>query len=350
MSGIFSFRPSIEELTKEYSSIHPSSRIFAKILSEMVIGLVGYREEGSNIAPLIFFTTDLKTLLVSLKGNDCVEISEGPFHPKTSLSILKKCGPLSQNQEWAIYVVLASNRLRYGVFRTDRFPLHESSFQRLKYFTPQNVPIVGLQKIGIYNVEIRSGAGHHHYIDPSGRAAHSQSPSYMIHQWVTSLTSSAPVILKKKMSAFYRRIAVDVLSSPHGALIAVVPDQASLPGFLSDGVMLSGGSGLASAMHSYIKHRSEATALSLTARSNLIRKMIAMDGVTVFNSCGDVLAYNCFVGNMHESHQGAFILGGARKRAFEILMSRIDRELDFALYQSQDGYGQSRIAKRIKET
>jgi hypothetical protein len=349
MSGVLSFRPLIEELAKEYGDIHPNANVFARVLSEMVIGLAGYQEEGAKVTPLIFFTTDLKTLLISLKGNDAIEIGEGPLFPRTSLSILKTCGPLSQNQEWAIYVLLGSTHMRYGVFRTDRFPLHESSFQRLKNFNDQGTPIIGLQKIGAYNVEIRSAAGQHHYIDPSGLVALSQNPSNMIQQWVTSLTTHVPPNLKKKMAAFHRRIAVDVLSSSHGALVAVIPSRCNFPELLSDGVSLPKGSGLIDAMQKYLKERSEAAALSLTARSNLIRKMIAMDGVTVFDTSGDVLAYNCFVRNLHPYSQKQIILGGARKRAFEILTSRMDQEIDFALYQSQDGFGQSRISKRVRE-
>lgn len=350
MSGVVSFRPMIENLAKEYAGIHSKEMIFSKVLSEMVIGLAGYQEEGSKIVPLVFFATSLKSLLVSLKGNDAIEIGEGSLHPNTSLSILKTCGPLSQNQEWAIYVLLEPTKMRYGVFRTDRFPLHESSFQRLKNLSDQGIPIIGLQKIGAYNVEIRSGAGQHHYIDPSGLVALSQNPSNMIQQWVTALTSSVQPDLKKKMCAFYRRIAVDVLSSSHGALIAVIPCSSRMPELLSDGISLPRGSGLILAMKNYLKERSEAATLSLTARSNLIRKMIAVDGVTVFDSSGEVLAYNCFVRNMSPMNRKQIILGGARKRAFEILTSRMDYEIDFALYQSQDGFGQARISKRIRET
>jgi hypothetical protein len=348
MSGILSFKPMIEDLAREYGGIHLNQTLFARVLSEMVIGLAGYQEEGERIVPLIFLTTDLRLLLVSVKGNDCIKIGEGPLHPKTSLAILKTCGPLSQNQEWAIYVLLGPNQVEFGVFRTDRFPLHESSFQRLKNFGEQPIPIIGLRKIGIYNVEIRSASGQHHYIDPSGMVSLSQTPTTMIHQWVTSITASVPQHLKKKMSAFYRRIAVEVLSSSHGALIAVIPSKTTIPEFLSDGVALPEGSGLADAMKRYLKDRSEAATLSLTARSNLLRKMIAMDGVTIFDSSGDVLAYNCFVRNVQSFNPRQMILGGARKRAFDILASRIDHELDFALYQSQDGFGQSRMAKRIQ--
>ena len=84
MSGFLIFKPMIEDLAREYGSILLNRTLFARVLSEMVIGLAGYQEEGERIVPLIFFTTDLRLLLVSVKGNDCIKIGEG-IAPKNFL-------------------------------------------------------------------------------------------------------------------------------------------------------------------------------------------------------------------------------------------------------------------------
>jgi len=347
MSRILSFRPILEALTREYTKRFPDPELIGSILGEMIAGLAGYREEGEKNSPLLFVARDLRALLVSVKGNDPIPIGEGPINPVTIRTLLKVCGPLGQNHEWGIYILIKDQSLHYGVFRTDRFPLHESSFQRLRTLTPNGLEIIGLQKIGENMIEIRDASGRFHYIDASGALEVTQNPTVMISQWVASVTEDVPSNLKKKMEAFYYRIAIELLSLAHGTLTAIVPAHQPYPKFLSDGVILSENFGLSEAIRRYVKTRDEAATLSLSSYGSLIRKMMAMDGITVFDSSGEVLSYNCFVHEIRSHTARQVILGGARKRAFEILCSHLNQELSCVLYQSQDGYGQCRMSESL---
>jgi hypothetical protein len=348
MGRILSFRPLIEKLTHEYAQNYSDPELISHLLGELLVGISGYREEGAKNVPLVFFAPSLNELLVSLKGNDPVEIGAGPMQAITIRTILKTCGPLGQNHEWAIFICPREAELNYGIFRTDRFPLHESSFQRLRTNLEPNLSIIGIQKIGENIVEIRNSNGLFNYIDSSGLLELSQNPAHMILQWVSAVTYDVPANLKKKMEAFYHRIATEILATTHGCLLAVSRAEKPYPGFLSDGVLLQQNFGLSVAIRRYLKNRDEASTQSLTSYGNLIRKMMGMDGITVFNSAGDVLSYNCFARELQLHHPSKIILGGARKRAFEVLCSHLDQDLICALYQSQDGYGQCRTSKELK--
>jgi len=345
MGRILSFRPQIEKLAQSYSSHHSDPHLLSSVIGELVVGISSYQEEGSKNVPLVFVTSDLKEFLRLLMGNDPIEIGSGNLNRTTLRTILKTCGPLAQNQEWAIYLEVNDRDLRYGIFRTDRFPLHESTFQRLRNLECDQPSILGIQKIGDALIELRNTENRFHFIDSSGLLEFSQNPTHLISQWVSALTDAVPPQLRKKMSSFYDRIAIETLTAPHGTLAAIVPKYSKYPDFLSDGVILKKDFGLSEAIQRYIKNRDEAAAFSLSSYASLIKKMLAMDGITVFNNSGDVLAYNCFVKDVSPRHPNEVVLGGARKRAFELLSRKIGNELTCALYQSQDGYGQCRTQK-----
>jgi len=347
MNRVLSFRPAIENLAREYARTFNDPELIGNILGELITGIASYREEGAKHVPQVFISTDLMSLLLSVKGNDAIPIDRGPISPVTIRSLLKVCGPLGNGHEWGIFIILESNHLQYGVFRTDRFPLHESSFQKLRTMTETETLIIGVQKIGEHLVEIRDSTGRFHYFDSSGSLEVTQNPAILISHWVSAVTDQAPSSLKHKMESFYYRIAIDLLSLAHGTLAAIVPVDQSYPQFLADGVILKERFGLVRAVHRYMKYRDEAATLSLSSYSNLIRKMMSMDGITVFDSSGEVLAYNCFIHEMGNHGPHPLVLGGARKRAFELMCGHLNHELSCVLYRSQDGYGICKKSDRL---
>ncbi|NDG85961.1 MAG: hypothetical protein EBX52_13110, partial [Proteobacteria bacterium] len=318
--------------------------LLGKSLGELVVGLSAYREEGVKSGPLIFIAPDLGLLLAHIKGNNPIEIGSGILSPPLIRTMLKVCGPLACQHDWGIYLEVQGELTRYGIFRTDRFPLHESSFRRLRSLRIGTSEIIGLRRIGESIIEIRNSNGGCHYIDSSGLLEDSGNPSHRLELWVSAVTRDVESRLKKRMEDFYHRIAFEILSSPHGTLSAVVETNHPYPTFLKDGVVMNRDFGLASEIQNYLKERNEANALSLHCYSGLILKMLAMDGITVFNTSGDVLAFNCFVRSLNSHEPDRLILGGARKRAFEILNQHLGSDLACALYQSQDGWGQCTLA------
>ena len=62
-----------------------------------------------------------------------------------------------------------------------------------------------------------------------------------------------------------------------------------------------------------------------------------MDGITVLTNDGNLIAYNCFIREQLEGPPSRSVIGGARRRAFDILCTHLGDELSCVLYRSQDG-------------
>ena len=347
MRRICSFRP----------FIHQTLRCFAEefwiqdptpcthLLSELVSGMFSYGDEGDLRVPLVICATDPETILKDLKGNNLIPIGDGDWTRNTIRKFLRHCGPLGVSEEWGTYLVFKKERLEYGIFRTDCFPLHDSSFQLLKALKKADCGILGFRKSGRNLIDIRASSGRHALLDSAGLLEAAQNPSTLVSQWVEAATLHAPEGLRDRMGAFYHRIAAETLSAPHGTLVAVVECGLQNPVFLSDGIQLRQGLGIERAMKIHLRHRSEASSVSLSALGSLIKTMLGMDGITVFNSAGEILAYNCFARET-EPLPAHGTEGGARKRAYEILCRHVGSELTFALFRSQDGLGRAKIKTR----
>lgn len=65
--------------------------------------------------------------------------------------------------------------------------------------------------------------------------------------------------------------------------------------------------------------------------------MISSDGITVFDSYGRLIAYNCFIASPNKV-AGKVVIGGARTRAFEALSTKLGKQLVCIFMQSQDGW------------
>ena len=350
MAFFVSFRSMIEGWVPRFTRLFPEIHNIDSVLTEMILGVSSYREEGTRHVPMVFLTTSLPVIFKKLKGNDLIQIGEGTVAPLTVRSALKSCGPLTQNQEWAIYILIENSKINYGIFRTDLFPLHESSFQRLRLLRDDGTPIVGVQRVGETIVEVRSASGNFFYLDSSGQIEATQNPSLLIHQFVRAVTRDVEHRLKKRIEAFYDRIAVELFTSNHGSLAAIVEYGNPLPEYFKDGIILNERLGLTPAVNRHVKYRDEGSTLCLAAHGSLIQKMLEMDGVTVFDTMGSVLAYNCFVRDLSQASDHGIRLGGARKRAYEILKSKLGIDLIAALYKSQDGHGECEVARTKRDS
>ena len=120
------------------------------------------------------------------------------------------------------------------------------------------------------------------------------------------------------------------------------------PDFLRDGIWLDEPIDLGDLALRYEAHHTESDALALIAYSNLFRRMIGMDGITVFDSGGRLLGYNCFIHQQIIGSPPHQIVGGARRRAFEVLCDEVGRTLVAALYRSRDGAAECRESPRSR--
>jgi hypothetical protein len=348
MESFVSFRSNLSQVLDRFTVSFNGQREEALMaLVETALGISDYREEGMSLAPAVFISTQLDSLLLAISGKNPVPIGAGPFTSMTVRTALKACAPLGSGRQWAMYLIISPNaELSYGVFMTTRSPLTETSFEQLRHNRKQSTDatLIGITRIGESIVEVRSTTGDHQYIDFSGAAEISNSPALTISNFVETVTRDVSAELKRKFEVFYYRIVVEALGSPHGTLTAVLKAGSACPLFLADGIWLSPPLSLEKSIEDYAARTAQNDVLNLTGYAGLIRQFMMVDGITVFSTDGKILAYNCFVRHPTMQILSKEFIGGARRRAYEILCASFGDVLVGALYKSQDGTAECRTA------
>jgi hypothetical protein len=344
MEHFLSFRPSIHQLSNNFSHLFEKIEEIPLVVTEIIVTIATFQEEGTKHVPVVFLGDDLNQILTTVNGTDPIFVGEGPISPLSVHKAFKACGPLGQGRQWAVFFLIMNNQLKFGLFRTEHFPLKATSFESLRASNNSNLKILGFTRIGETVVEVCSADGNSYFLDASGKVNITQNPLNIINQFVSAVSRDVPASMKDQIEIFYHRIAIEIFSNSHGTLAVVTDSDFDIPYYLSDGIWLKESFDLTKCVERYLNFRDENSTLSLVALGHLIQNMMKMDGVTIFNSSGRVLGYNCFVKDPALLGTGTpSVSGGARRRAFEVLTSKIGSELIGTLYKSQDGMGDCHI-------
>lgn len=333
-----SLRPWVSEGVAPFAeSFGDLAALAADVLVESIVGLSNYSEEGLAYAPLVFVTRDLASTLTALGGSDAILVGAEVEGLVAARAALRSCAPLGEGRRWAVFLCLQQGRVEYGLFRPESSPLRPTSFELLRRLSTTALPTIGLTQLRTGVVEMRSSAGQGRYFDFSGSQEEARDPGYVVQEFTAAVTSHAAADVRPQLRAFYYRLGVEILTGNHGALAAVLAPGTEVPALLRDGNWLEHPVDLTPIIRRENLDATSAGTQALFAYSQLIRRMTMMDGIAVFGPDGTVRAYGCFL-----REPGALIKtnhprGGARRRAYEVLRSRVGDGLCAALYRSQDG-------------
>jgi hypothetical protein len=338
IKGVLSFRSYLQAKMAPFVSDFHKSDLAADLLSEFIVVLSMYREEGTDLFPAVFLGEDVKEVLSITQGIDPILIGSGPQTRETVRRAFKQCASLAEGREWAVYVTFKKKILHYGIFRTDPSPVNPTPFERLRQNKNRNVKIIGLSRLGRSFIEVRSGVGLFQFVNMLGDHEETMNPKEMIRSFMKVATQDAPFDLKAQLLSFYYRLGADILHSNHGTLLAIIPHQKSVPSLFRDGILLENRINVLGGISKMREPSTEESLHQLVAWNLLIRRMASMDGITVLDSCGAVVGYNCFIrGSNLESKEAGMVMGGARRRAFDVLRSHLGSQLFGVIYKSQDG-------------
>jgi hypothetical protein len=310
----------------------------SEFLSELVLLLANYQEEGTNLFPVVFITDNQESLKKYLAAKELVSVGSGPNTRDTYTRAFKHCAPLAEDRLWAVYMIIEDGTIRYGIFRSESSPLAPTVFERLRLLREEGSCLVGLTRLGGNFVEIRTSTGLHQYVNVSGSDEDDYHPGRVIRNFVESVVKEAPESIKPMLRSFYYRAGMDVMHASHGSLIGILKKGAKIPDILEDGIHLTPSISVCDAIQSITDGREDRDAyMRLVSYSLLIRKLTWMDGITLLDNQGGILAYNCFIKTSALRPQDA-IIGGARRRAFEHMQRNVPGVLAGCLYKSQDGH------------
>jgi hypothetical protein len=287
----------------------------ARDLIHVVDAIPGYTEEGVALYPELLVTTSVIELLKPFPVKNLVEIGSAPRKDALA-SVLKTCAPLARGG-WTIYVELGDSTV-YGVLWVESTELSPTLYAQVvgELYAEQELPVVYLRAVGPRKIEVRTPRRRQllsfNLDEPSDVADH--------YDVLAALAVRDIALNRKKIAqAFVRKLIEGALRESHGCLLAVVdgaPNSvAALQKAIPDGKYLKSPIDLMKVLEDSDAYRNREASTAVRATVELVRGMIAQDGITVFTTSGCVLGFNVFVRNTPTASP----VGGARRRAFESL-------------------------------
>ena len=300
-------------------------------LVELIVLLARYQEEGTPLCPKVYITNSVDSLSSMLPGGEKFKIGSSTPDVAGIKTALKKCAPLATS-DWMLYIQDGGKSIDYGVFKGESSPV--SVFvDNILLDKGVDTVVVKVCQIATDCVEIRCNNGEQHYIFLNHRKEDSPPPLQYLDDLVKSLTVSCPEKIKDPTSSYLTKLIFEALRQTHGCII-VVTDQKKIPEFLgSDGVTLDRPINFPELVEEIIATKADSA--SIDSKGVLLKGMLNSDGIVVFDNCGRLLGFNCFVKS--EKNEEA-VTGGARKRAFSALVKHIGVTLTAVFIQSQDGW------------
>ena len=237
--AILSFRhPLITAVTEFLATRQITCSQTAEALSELIISLSSYREEGSPLFPQVFICEDLTAMLQALRGRDPMSVSEGERSHATMRRALKQCAPLSRGG-WAIYFQLDDpGRFSYGLFRTDSFILSSTPIELLRAVKDSSIKLLGISRVAENIIELCASAGYRRFIHLSGARTDVPHPTRVLDDIVQAVTADVDEPFRQPAQLFYRNAFFNAMQAPHGSLAMVIPKDLKDTRLFDDGVIL----------------------------------------------------------------------------------------------------------------
>lgn len=307
-------------------------------LVELIVALARYKEEGVRLNPQVYVSKNIGSLTAMLPDGERLKIGTSPKSAAGIKAALKRTAPLALDG-WCIYLE-DGDELEYGVFRGSGNPLAVAMDDvLLKEIEPLRV--VKVFAVADECVEVRASSGEIYYIFLDHRKEDTAPPLQHLDRLVAAITASCGAEFREALASFLKKQLFTSLRDSHGCLIAVT-NMGSAPVFLRrDGVVLEQPVDFYQLVAQLRKGEIDSTVLS--NKGALLKGMLSSDGIIVFDDRGRLLAYNCFV--RVKTEEG--VVGGARRRAFTALNSRVKHGLMAAFMQSQDGWSEFKGADDV---
>lgn len=339
LACILSFRhlltESLESFLGEAGLEQPGT---AEVLGELAVTLSRYHEEGQPLFPTAFLGDALEPMLRVLGGRDAFQVGSGPRTPETIQRALKQCAQLGQGRWWVLYLLLVPEGLAYGVFRVDPFPLVETPLERLRRAQDKALHVVGVLQLAENVIELRARGGLHRHVYLSGAHVDATPPTQTLDALAAVATREVSEPLRADTQAFYRRVLFEAMQQAnHGTLVAVLPGGSEGSGLFADGILLPRPVDVAACVAAAGTGREEGAVAAVFATAQLLRGMMATDGITVLRADGCIVAYNVFLRHPATLVRGPGVVGGARRRTYEVLCTSVGADLLAAFIRSQDG-------------
>ena len=306
--------------------------ITSKSITELVSAVTNYTEEGQNFTPAIYISNNITSLLKLIPGSFHIPIGEFSEFSGSLCGALKKCAPLATGG-WCIYVTEDEKIVKYGLFSDSQFPLNVPIDESLLNLANGSLKVIKIQQSAHSCVELSNHKGDRHTIFLSDKKESEASPRSYIHELTKSICNKTDSKHKAAIQTLLEKSITEGLHASHGALIAVTSSN-KFPACLKDGLILDHPLDFAELV-AHAKENSLESCLKLNAFTKILRSMFNCDGIIVFTQDAKLVGYNCFI---KPPSNALATTGGARKRAYGALKSKIGNGIVASFIRSQDGW------------
>jgi len=304
--------------------------------------IFNYEEESVKYKPSIMFTNNIDAIIKAMPNPSKIELfcdeNEHMF-----ASRLKSIVPFCR-LDWSVYVNVAPGAITYGIFRNFN-SIKEPGFEEI-IFNSQTLRDKSDKVFGVYvrpessfTVKMKSLRGRVININFALDIKTVNDWDDEIHEFVEASFFKLKTTARKlnEVKTLYRNIFKNVLKNINGTICVVVDKDytrvCSETGddMFEDGIWLKEPiqlSKLFLSSHAYHEEK-------LTAMANVFFTMLNLDGITIVDNSGCILAYNVFIeANLKTAGN---IIGGARKRAAYTIINSRKRGIVGLYFQSHDG-------------
>ena len=312
-----------------------------KAVVDLIVELSHYTEEGVDLFPKVVVCDDKGLALSLVQGSEDQRIGEGPRTPKTARRALKQCAPLAR-RGWAVYLERTEGGFEYGVFRTPSSPTALDLMDSISGLDTDAARLFLLFQLARRSVGVVGPGAYFRQVRLSAVREDTASPFEASLQLATAIVADVPEETREPTGSFVRTALLEALQGGHGALVAVIPAGGSIPYALcNDAVILDAPLKILERIKAHKKNMSSETLAALLSCADLLSGMLHSDGITLVGSDASILGYNAFVKSrpQPEDTKPSETIGGARRRAFEVLKKLVnDGELAEAYFRSSDGH------------
>ena len=298
------------------------------VVCEMVSLFVDYQEEGASLFLDAFVTNDLSDLVAMIPDSAYLKLGEARCDEGGIRKAVKKSAPLVRGC-WRMYIAPHVEGIEFGLFRDSAHPLNVPIDLMLQTEGVGDFKFLRVTRLAQDSVRVSTNNGKEvvvHFTNEQDGVADASGNLEALSKMICSGLETKPA---QTVETYLSSMLSRALRESHGALVAVMKTQ-KLPKYLGDCTALSPPINLAAAVESARIHPEAIPGLN--AIEHLVFGMLCCDGIVVFDTAANVLAYNAFI-----KLEASNAVGGARKRAFEALSQKLGSGLVASYYQSQDG-------------
>ncbi len=295
---------------------------------EMVSLFVDYQEEGASLFLDAYLTDSLRNLTAMIPESGSLKLGDTTCDEIGIRKAVKKSAPLVRGC-WKMYLETHAQSLEFGLFRDSAHPLNVPIDQTLQTGGVGDVKFIRVSRLAQDAVKVSTSTGSQVIVHFTNQHDGVADASESLKLLCSVICSDLDERLSQTAETYLYSLLSAALRASHGALIAVAATP-GIPEFLTDSTALNPPIDLSAVVEAV---RGNANTIpQLHAIEQLVFGMFCCDGIVVFDTKANIIAYNSFI-----KLEATAAVGGARKRAYGALCQKVGHGLTATYYQSQDG-------------